>query len=145
VKPVTRYQANDGTLFLTEEDAVKRDELLASIAQAMAPLGGTRDDMAAGWIQHAPINVFEAKRALLLLARPIFAVNYPNIAKAIDTDPASVHPHSGVARILSEENTPISKAWDRLGRIDDEGREHSQSYYAMHGPNPQHACLEDRR
>lgn len=146
MKRVDRYQANDGVLFLTVEEAVERDEIIANVERAMAPLGKRNEDaLQRGWVHHRPSAVTEAKIALLKLARPIFK-DHTAILKAIDEAPETVHPHSFVGRALDDFNIhPLKNAWYRFRCIDKEGREHNQPYFSMHDPNTQHVCVEDRR
>lgn len=145
MKRVDRYQADDGSIHLTVEAAVNRDELLKNLAAAMAPLGSRPEDaLQNGWVHHDTNKVREAKIAFLKLARPIFK-SFPEITKVIDEAPETVHAHSMVGRILDDYNDPHKDAWYRFRCIDKLGREHNQPYYSSHDPHPRHVCIEDRR
>lgn len=145
MKEITQYQANDGSTWGTVSAALKRDNLSAAVAIVMAPLGDTPKAVSdgEGWLQHDPATVIKAKQGILDLCKPDYAVSYP-----VFNEPAEkVHPLSVVGRILDDAGSdPRSLAWGRFCRIDAEGREHQQCYYAYTaGPRPEHACIEDRR
>lgn len=144
MKEITRYQANDGSTWSTVSEALTRDNLLAAVNIVMAPLGDTPRAVedGKGWLQHDLAVVTKAKQGILDLCKPQYAQAYP-----VFNEPAEkVHARSVIGRILSEDNGPLGDAWNRFTRIDLEGREHQQCYYAYTaGPAPEHVCIEDRR
>ncbi len=147
MKQITQFKAKDGKIFNQESDCIDHEAMIDKVAIAMRPLGDESELVkdGKGWIQHDPKNVSATKKALLLLARPLFVGHYPNITKAIDSDPDSVHSGSIVGRILDDMDTPINDGWRRLRCIDGDGREHQQPYYAINRPNDDHVCVADRR
>ena len=143
---INKYQANDGSEWPTEELALKRDQLHAAVATAMAPLGDTPQavEYGKGWLQHDPETVAQAKDDILTLCRAHLnlAAQYP----AFKAQGRDCHPLSIVGRVLDDVGGPLGKAWSRFCRIDPEGREHQQCYYAYTaGPDCDHYCVEDRR
>lgn len=147
MKAIIQYKSEDGKIFNSEGECEKHESLVEKLALAMTPLGPESKAVSdgKGWVQHDPANVSKAKKFILQLARPIFAGNYPKITEAIDNNPDSIHPGSIVGRILDDMDTPVNDGWRRLYRIDSQGREHQQPYYAINGPLPSHVCVEDRR
>lgn len=141
------YTTADGTRFDTEEEAKAHEVLVAKINAAMAPLGETPEAVedGKGWLQHRPANVAKAKSTLCKLIAPQLEADWPHLAKAMRQTPQEVHPMSLVGRILSDFGGPLNNAWGRFGRIDGQGREHQQSYFALNGPGKEHVCVEDRR
>lgn len=119
---------------------------LHAVAEAIKPLGARlpHEINGKGWIQHSQATVLWVKTALLKIVRPQL-LSHPNIIKAIDEDPASIHPRSVVARILDDLDSPAKAAWNRLGCIDEKAREHNQPFFAINGPRAEMVCMEDRR
>lgn len=145
MKTITKYKANDGTEWNDEASALKRDNLVAQVDAVMAPLGTVpkRVTDGEGWLQHDPEVVIAAKQGILDLCKPDFAKAFPQF-----NEPAEkVHPLSIIGRILDDApDDPRSRAWNRFCRIDPQGREHQQCYFAYtDGPAADHVCIEDRR
>lgn len=140
------YTAADGTRFDTEAAAVQYERLVARIAAAMSPLGKAPADVedGKGWLQHKPDNVRRAKAALCGLIAPTLEDSWPKLAAACRETPDEVHPMGAVGRIICDCDDPFARAWSRFCRIDGQGREHQQPFYALNGPQPEHSCVEDR-
>lgn len=145
MKEITQFQANDGSTWPTVETALKRDNLLSAVNLIMEPLGDVPEDVTKGkgWLQHDPAKVIQARQGILDLCKPDYAEAYP----VFNTPAEKVHPLSIIGRILDDAgNDPRSLAWGRFCRIDAQGREHQQCYYAYTaGPDKDHVCIEDRR
>lgn len=145
MKEITQFKSNDGSTWATVSEALKRDNLLSAVNLVMQPLGDVPEEVVKGngWLQHNPDTVTKAKQGILDLCKPDFAETWP-----VFNQPAQkVHPLSIVGRILDDAGgDPRSTAWGRFCRIDSEGREHQQCYYAYTaGPDKDHVCIEDRR
>lgn len=144
MKTITKYQSVDGSEWDNMDSAVKRDELCARVKAAMQPLGKVPEDVEAGkgWLQHNVEVVNQAKDAILDICREEgFADSYP----VFKNPGRECHPFCIVGRILDDNGGPLSEAWSRFGRIDPQGREHQQGYYAYsNGPLPEHVCVESR-
>jgi hypothetical protein len=140
------HLAKDGTRFDSEADALAHESLLEKIAVALAPLGSTPGDVADGngWVQHSRDSFVAAKTALCALVAPAIEDGWPRAAAICRAAPIEVHPMGIVGRILSESRSPLGDAWNRFTRIDDKFREHQQPFYALHGPESRHVCVEDR-
>ncbi len=145
MKTITKYKADDGTEWTEEAQAMRRDELVAKVAAVMEPLGTVpkRVSDGEGWLQHDPAIVIAAKQGILDLCKPDFANSFPQFNEPA----AKVHPLSIIGRILDDcPDDPRSRAWNRFCRIDPEGREHQQPFFAYTGgPAVEHVCVEDRR
>lgn len=142
MKPITQYQAYDGSIWHSAEKARAREIEADLIFDIMEPLGPPNKSDA-GWVQHKIETVNAAKKAILLYVRPTF-LRFPKVLEAIDNAPETVHPGSIVGRILSEIDGPVDDAWRRLYCIDSQGREHNQPFLAINGPHKEHVCLETR-
>lgn len=138
MKTVIRYKADDGTEWTDEASCLKRDALIAAVADATAGLLMPRPDAIEfdnghGFVRHSLADVRRYKVALLTLAQR----ELPSFAgpTQLGADPDQIHPMGIVCRWLDECSPPIARAWHRLMCIDSEGREWGQPYYAMH---PEH-------
>lgn len=142
---VIRYRSEDGSEWKSEVEAIKQDTLLLKIQIAMFPLGDVPIDVkdGKGWLQHDLSVVNKAKQGILDLCKEEgFSEDWPQFNEPAD----KVHPLSIVGRILDDSGGLLSDAWRRFGRIDVDGREHQQCYYAYTSePEPEHICIEDRR
>lgn len=143
--PIIVYQAKDGARFNTEHEAVERDSMADLVSDIMAPLGEVPEAVrnGKGWLQHNPETVLVAKEMLFNLFRDSgYFDSFPEIKK---WNGREVHPSSFVGRIIDDgDESPMTRAWHRLGFIDVFGREHQQPFYANNGPLPYHVCVEDR-
>ncbi len=147
MQTITKYKTKDGREFNNETEAKAHEFLLTKIENAVFPLGKSLEypKSSKGWIQHSRANVEKVHRGLLILAKPLFyGKSYPVLTKAYDDNPLSIHPMSTLGRILSNSNSPIYTAWQRLMCIDKEYREHNQPYFAINGPDKEMVCVEDR-
>ena len=144
MKTINKYQSTDGSEWNDHTKAIERDQLCARVDAAMFPLGevpqGVKDGR--GWLQHKLETVNKAKDAILKICRKEgFADNF----KAFKSKGRECHPLSVIGRILNDNGGPLDVAWSRFARIDPEGREHQQCYFAYtNGPLPEHVCVESR-
>jgi hypothetical protein len=143
MEAVTKYKANDGSLWDSESAATERDELIKEVNAAMAPLGERNEAMSdgKGWVQHQLETVLRAKDAIIGIVRA---------RKVIPEDVLqgragrAIHPFSIVGRYLDDRGGPLNSAWSRFMSIDEMGREHQQPYFAKNGPDREHYCIETR-
>ena len=138
MKTIVKFRADDGSEWAKPEDAEARDHLCAQVAVVMAPLGSTPKEVkdGKGWLQHNPETVLRVKDAFGVLCFE-HGFNFKGAGR-------DWHPFSIVGRVLSDTGGPLDDAWHRFQRIDADGREHEQPYYANSGPSPLHVCIEDR-
>lgn len=142
---ITKFKTDDGTEFSSEEKAVAHERLCQQVRDAMRPLDIPapllkRVSDGEGWYQHDIETVYAVREAILALARPKYAKNYP----VFNANGRTVHPLSSIGRILSDcdRHDPIGNAWSRFANIDATGREHQQCYFAYTaGPSVDHVCL----
>jgi len=148
MKEIIKYVAEDGSEHATKEAAERRESLQELVNDAMSPLALSPELQQAvsdgkGWVHHKRATVVRCQDAILDLCDEFDIAS--NFAAFQERGP-QVHPLSIIGRVLSEVVDPLSKAWGRFGRIDQEGREHQQQYFAYTaGPSADHVCLEDRR
>ncbi len=141
MKQITKYQAVDGSEWTVKDDAEKRDALCEKVARVMStledPPQGVKDGK--GWFQHSLEAVNQAKDAIMEICRQEgFAEHFP----AFNNPGRDCHPLSVIGRILNDYGGPLDKAWARFARIDGQGREHQQPFYAYtNGPLPEHVCV----
>lgn len=141
---IQKYRARDGREFENHDKARNHEALLDAIDKVMLPLSPepTGDQLRRGWVQHDLAKVIACKQGILDLAKLKFGKSF----KAFHAPAKDVHPLSIVGRVLSDSDSPLNKPWSRFCRIDEQGREHQQCYYAYtNGPEREHVCVEDRR
>jgi hypothetical protein len=146
MKEILQYQTKDGRVFNTAEAARDHETLVARIEAIMAPLGDTHPDVkdGKGWVQHDLETVNRAKDQIIHIGKEkgLFRA-FDHIQRALGRE---LHPFSLAGRILDDHGGPLAHAWARFGRIDEQGREHQQPFYAYtNGPLPEHVLIEDRR
>ncbi len=148
MKKITKYQANDGSEWHSGAEAMERDKLIARVLVAMAPLGDTPQCVMEqkGYIQHDVAVVNNAKEAILQICRDQgMAENF----EVFNHHGSEVHPRSIVGRILNDLGGPLDEAWSRFARIDAQGREHDQPYFAYGAGKDEkrwnYPCVLDRR
>lgn len=132
MKEVTRYQADDGKVFDTADKAIAHDAKVLSIKSAYKLLKDTPKndgcDFAngGGYVQQDPVKVQEFKRQIMLMG----ATHHAKMAEWA-RNPQEVHPQSIVGRILSDCDSLLYSAWNRVMCMDDKFREWGQPYYAI--------------
>lgn len=144
MKTLIKYQANDGSEWADKHEAEKRDALCHRVDVAMSPLGDTPRAVkdGKGWLQHNLETVNVAKDSILDICRAEGMAEHFPVFRNRGRD---CHPLSAVGRILDDNDDPLSHAWSRFARIDEQGREHEQPFYAYNnGPLPKHVCVESR-
>lgn len=133
------YVADDGARFDTKSAARARDALICEVAKAMKPLGPEINDPhlhfanGHGYVQHDVAKVAEARANIMPITRRLLASWFKDQLQRHKRDPGDAHP-SWFCRMLDGEHRPLDKAWTRLWRIDAQGREWGQPYFADH-PN----------
>lgn len=135
MKPITMYQADDGSIHHTEASADIRDALIRDVAAAMLPLGAPPKGNSAFnngqcYVKHSMLAVAAAKEALLELSKPKLGDGWEISVKAKGIDPLDVDP-GWFCRLL-DSGDQLSNAWGRMCCIDDKGREWGQMYYRSH-------------
>lgn len=132
MQAIVKYRSLDGSEWKDEVSAVKRDSLHLLCEAAMAPLGEVPEAVkdGKGWLQHDPETVTRCKQLILDLCKE---EGYGKHFKAFNEPAEKVHPLSIVGRVLSDDNGPLSTAWNRFSRIDAEGREHQQCLLRLQG------------
>ncbi len=112
--PITKYQANDGSVWSTELDAVRRDSDILLVAAIIKPLKPQPSSSFDGYIQQDRETVLKVKGELMKIK-----------------DPSEVHPMSYAGRAIDDIGGPLSLAWYRIMCTDEKYREWEQPYYAM--------------
>lgn len=133
MRAITKYQADDGKVFDSEQAAIKHDAKILSVKCAYKLLKPTPKndgcDFAngGGYVQQDPIKVQEFKRQIMLMG-----AEHHSKMEEWAKNPMEVHPQSIVGRILSDCDSTLYEAWYRVMCMDDKFREWGQPYYAMH-------------
>src|SRR3990167_8315224 len=108
MRPITVYEANDGSHWNTAGDAERRDDLLRTLAEIdrlLAPPVGNRE----GYVQQKQEAVAAYKAALCRVARTVTR------HLMFDADPATIHRHGIAGRIIDDGGCePLYRAWWRL-------------------------------
>ena len=141
-RAITMYEAHDGTRFNTSEAATQHEQLISVVGDAMATLPDPPDQFGndtLGYWQQNPTLVMEARVRLVQLAAAI-GVGHNWFREHLEKGgkPEELHPLGYAGRIMSECGpAPLKRAWSRLSRIDDQGREWEQPFFAI---NPEKGC-----
>lgn len=137
MKPVLKFQSDDGREFATRELCEQHENLVKQIAilEELHLHGPQHKNIHNGWVQHDTKDVTAFKVAILKLAEPILGGPI--------REPEKVHPHSSVGRMIDDSGSILYAPWVRLMSIDEQGREHNQPYFAINGPDSSHACVAD--
>jgi hypothetical protein len=144
MEKVIQYKTIDGKIFRDPDEATRHERLFKRIQLAMEPLGqipeGVRDGK--GWLQHDLEVVNAAKDMVIQIC---VDEGYANHYPVFNNKGRDIHPCSIVGRILDDCDGPLSDAWSRFRKIDIDGREHQQPFFAYGGgPDKDHVCIEDR-
>lgn len=133
MKPITMFEADDGSRWPTEAEARDRDALISAVADVMAPLGPDLGDIefhnGLGWVQHDPDDARSVRDAVLSLARR-------TLIRVFGKDEAFGSPISTagigwITRLCGDNGLkPLSIALYRLDCIDAQCREWGQPFYA---------------
>lgn len=129
MKEVTKYAADDGTVFDTAEEAIAYENLLLKLAAVdllLRPVPTTVEFANGdGYVQQGIHAIGKYTEALGKETEKRYRVN-------------TAGPH-GICRMLSDTDEPHAKElrrrWGRLLCIDRMYREWGQPYYAMHPEN----------
>ena len=144
MKTITKYQANDGSEWTTEEAAMKRDALIVEVDQAIRPFGprivdeGCKFANGHGYVQHSRQSYAETRAALTTILLREFG------PMPSGESPDALHV-SWLARFAGECAEPLHNAFYRLYCTDEEFREWGQPYYALNPGRGEEFVLEDRR
>lgn len=128
MEAVMIYKASDGSRFDDAESCRQYEDMVAAVADAVAPLGERPDLPHGGWIKHTRNACFQARRGLVAVARNIYSPErYPVFAN----DPDTIHPMSAAGRIVNDGgNACLYRAWQRLMCISWESfKEYEQPYF----------------
>lgn len=140
MKEITYYKADDGSVHSDKEAALKRDDLVKQVENAMSGLvekvGGTDFANGGGYIQHNPAALLTAMKRLIVISEPYM--------RGVETCKRKVHPN--IYARHTERETPLCVAWLRINDTDlTSGREYGQQYYKLHPQECEDICLRDYR
>ncbi len=130
MRAVTMFRADDGQTFATQEEAEKRDALIAECATVEAIIGKRPKVSGSDCEEHGADRLKRFHAALVGLAMKYLGAS---CFKGYDGNPESVHPRSIVGRYLDDSDSlrPLNHLWNRRMCIDSRGREFEQPYYAI--------------
>ena len=136
MKPITVYEANDGSRWDDPNKASERDSLIHEIYLIMAPLPEVKDDASRfangnGYVQRDAVIVERVRADLLVPTKRILKWWWDGQMKDHGKEPVDAHP-SWYLRILDGTAAPLERAWSRLCCIDKSYREWGQPFYAAH-------------
>lgn len=133
MKPVTLYEAPDGSRFSTMTACLDYEKLCETVDSIMAPFGKVRPSNMGAWVQHSPAAVRDAANEIVKLAVARFA---PTRAGE------EWHPHGIIQRFVDDSSSQCLKsAFYRINCTDlTTGREYDQPYYRTH---PNEATTEE--
>lgn len=124
MREVTKYQADDGTVWDSSIQAAARDDELRTALELEAGIGPRVPNLR-GWVQRDPAKVAVLRRALVQIGKKLHPAGWWDTHTPEDL----VCPTSLPSRIMSESSGPISSLWWRVSCIDSDGREWEQAYW----------------
>jgi hypothetical protein len=136
MKPITQYQADDGSIWDTPEHATAQDHACRVVAEILLPLGPRHKsadcsfENGHGYIRHDPATVAGVRSALLAITRKALAWWFADHLKRHGFEPIDAHCSWFCRMLEGHHDGPIVDAWHRLGCIDKKGREWGQVGYA---------------
>jgi len=146
MKKIVRYEANDGVLFKTESEALKRDRLIEQVADIMSVLPraqyafDSKFKKGRAYIQHDKSALRKVQVELLEICKNY--VNYAWIQYAIDNEDV---PLSYVGRLMDDQDIEILRtAGYRFLCIDDEYREWEEPYFKSNHDIDISVCLNPK-
>lgn len=127
------YAAQDGSAFYSRAQAEAHEHKIEECERALGLLADAepfKDGMrsGAGYVQQKRWRVEACKRILVVLLDEEFPY-----LKVLEWEAQS--PWGMAGRAASEGSKPLALAWSRLARIDEQGREWEQPYFAMNPPS----------
>lgn len=130
---ITRYQAEDGSVFTTEDAAYRYVTTASQIARLLdslpaRPDTGTDFENGGGYIQHTRESLRPVWNGLLELANVLFPHQWFDQSKDFGADA------SWAARLIGDlDNKQLQHAWWRMSCVDrNTFREYGQPYFALH-------------
>jgi len=125
---VTMYEADDRTRFQDRNEADKYQSALEACRDIERLLPPRQNIPHTRWVQH-PIAQYQAWRiALIRLTLKYYPEELPK-----HVDPMKVRPQGYLARLVRRtRSSRLRKLWHRFACTDDDGREFSQPYFALH-------------
>lgn len=133
MKPITVYEADDGTRFNDPDTARARDLLCAEVRGVMSALGPSRDLGQGEHYQHPIVVVVACRLAILRMAERLLpTLDMASLTRRIEADPTVTGVGTMGSRFIDELDGPVPRAWRRLCCIAPDGKEYNQQYYATH-------------
>jgi hypothetical protein len=134
VKQITKYQANDGSEWDTEDGAIQRDQMIEEVDRIMEPLG-KRPTGHGEFVQRDLRTVTIITAALFEIADRDGVLKWwidgQRKAHGRTTRQLIHYTHpSWFLRMLDGNHDPLERAYGRLCCIDKRGREWDQPYFA---------------
>jgi hypothetical protein len=133
MKPITKYQANDGSVWATAEAAVAREQEADRIDAIMRALKPRPDSCSfsngdLGYVQHDPLAFARVWHALIKVARE----RGESVVEWINRNSAQLAVAGNVdaswfCRFI-DDNGPLCNAFSRLQSIDKDAREWGQPF-----------------
>jgi len=143
MKHITKYEANDGEQFETQDECLVYEKNYKDAEKAMSLIAekpkGCAFSNGEGYLQHDEENLKEAKIRLLCVYERFCDHRWIQ-----DTKKDNIHP-SFVARIIGEYEGGLSRHWYRFMCIDKEFREWGQPFYADIPEQANMFCINDEK
>lgn len=139
MKPITKWQADDGAEFNSQAECATYEVLCREVDGIMARLPVRPDDTGCrfsnghGYLQHDPAAWLSVQRDLARIGRRYFEEQSGrrHFDYVIDAGKPMVHTLAG--RLVNDGcPAPVWRAWSRLMCVDSRFREWGQPYYALH-------------
>jgi hypothetical protein len=130
MRQVSRWIADDGTEFITPDQAIAHDKLCVEIAAIMSRLVSA-EISGPGFIQQDPVAVLNVQHSLVMIFERLF----PRMVDAHTEFARNATRPAGmtlIGRYMDDcAPGPLNTAWRRIMRMDSKFREYEQPYYAI--------------
>lgn len=134
IERVVRFLTEDHCEFASLEEAKKHEDLLAKIKSIMSKLPKL-EISGHNFYQHVPADVLTVQSQIAKLAfKTLKHEGYERHYDAVINADKPMGAYSMLGRFLDDSSSPLSRAWNRILRIDEKYREWEQPYYTHHTP-----------
>lgn len=129
MKEITMYEADDGTIYKTESEALKNDIIVSELKEVMSYLPSEPEENYYYYEWRNGRVYVQCESIRVLTAKQLFTELYSRYHHKIN----NFSQVNGC--LLDNINTLLYGVWNQLTCIDSQSRWWGQNYYAIHG-NP---------
>ena len=147
MEQITKWKANDGSEWDSQEKCIARGRMIEDVDRAMAVLKPHPTDLNwEGYVQHDQKTLLECKRALFKISNQEGVLKWWIDKQKVEHGKTekdlieSCHP-SHFCRMLDGGNRPLDRGYSRLCCIDENLREWNQPFFALNPEKGKDLCV----